>query len=84
MVYVFTYYFELFSETEVKNHLKNFSLICPPEEHSEKEIVDYIRRILNPIYRRYLKVFQLGSGDSLTNVIFRAVLESMRIHRTLL
>jgi hypothetical protein len=79
---MFCLLFKLFRETELKKYRKKFRLLCPSEEHSETEIIDLITEIFRLDFRRYLKVYQLESGANLTNVIFRAVLESTNIYKT--
>jgi hypothetical protein len=74
----------LFRKEELLAHRIDFSSLCGAEkEHSEDDIIGRIQKIFQPKFRRYLKVFRLGSGASLTNAIFGAVLESMNINITL-
>jgi hypothetical protein len=60
--------------------LKDFPLLHPSKEYNKEKAIKDIIKILDPGNRRYLKVYHLERGTSLTNVIFQAVFKSINIY----
>lgn len=70
--------FDVFSDDEIERCLdqNKYPPLISSESYNQKDIVDRIKAVLNLEFRRYLKVFQLDSNGSLTDTIFRSLLES--------
>jgi len=70
--------FDVFSDDEVKRCLdqNKYPPLISSESYNQKDIVDRIKFVLSREFRQYLKVFELDSSASLTDTIFRTLLES--------
>lgn len=77
-------FFFFFREDEVKQQLRLHHVLLSPTEQEENEMIERIQEIFQQKYRRYLSVFRLGQDTSLTNTIFRAILNSKKKKHTCL
>jgi hypothetical protein len=67
----------------VKHQLELIPTLWPPsKEYHPEVILTNIEKILQPVYRDYLRVFKLERNASLTNVIFQAAFSSITIYMT--
>lgn len=66
---------------EIERYLRLFPKVLSKSNRDNPKLlqktVAEIQEILQPRYRRYLKVFHLEDKASLTNTIFRAVFDSI-------
>ncbi|CAF3973191.1 unnamed protein product [Rotaria sp. Silwood1] len=67
-------------DTVTKNDVKKELDLCSSlycfDQANEEQDIEMIQKVLAPKYRRYLSVFKLDRDVSLTNTIFRAVLDT--------
>ena len=76
-VYICSFF--LFRKSEIEKYFdenKHLRFIPSKQKHDKEDLINDILEILNPVYNDYLKVFQLEGEDSLTDTIFRSVLQS--------
>ena len=70
-----------FKRDEIKRYIQLFPKILSNSNRDNTRVlqktVNDIREILQPQFRRYLKVFNLEENDRLTNTVFQAVFDSI-------
>lgn len=70
-----------FKRDEIKRYIQLFPKILSNSNRDNTRVVQKtvndIREILQPQFRRYLKVFNLEENDRLTNTVFQAVFDSI-------